>query len=139
VFDGEGREVDALKAANVDCGRAIAVLICAFSKRVNAALCAELMFDFVFVERVGTEIPFWSEQAKIVSGNKPKKRPFPRADGAVAIHHLSKVALDLESDLATVTATFVNHYLVPFVRINIARNGALQKPGCVTFNDAVEK
>lgn len=129
VFGGKGREVDALKTTNVDCGHAVTVWICSFPKRMDAALCAELMLDFMFVERVGTEIFFWGEQAKVVFGNKPKKRSLPRADGAVAIHHLSKFALDFESDLATVTATFVGHYLVPFVRNITARNGTLQKLG----------
>jgi hypothetical protein len=82
---------------------------------VDAALGAEVMLDGVVAECVGGKVLFGGKQAKLVSRNEPMKRTHPRADRAIAVGSLIEFALNLECDLATVTAAFVVHCVAPLI------------------------
>jgi hypothetical protein len=84
------------------------------------------MLDGVLVESIGTHAVFGREQAKIFAGNKPVKRTVLAADWAITRYDFLKIAFSFERDLPTVTATFVNHWTVPFDDFAL---GQLQRPG----------
>lgn len=67
----ERRKVDAFKAANIDCGSAVAGWVGSLAKRMDAALGAEVMLDGLCAECVGGQVFFGRKQAKIFSRNKP--------------------------------------------------------------------
>src|SRR6185369_9504276 len=54
--DGDGVEVDALEAADVDRGHRIALRPLALGERVDAAIGAEVVMDHVLVELVGAHV-----------------------------------------------------------------------------------
>ncbi len=103
------RQLNTLKAADVDYRHGIPRSDNSFAKRMNATLGAEPMLDTLLPESVGGDSCFGREQTQFVYWNSPKKRTLPRTDRAVALRDLGKFAFDLKGNLSAVTATFVFH------------------------------
>jgi hypothetical protein len=102
-------QVNSFEAANIDCGHPIPPWIGALSIRVNAACLAKAVLDDVLVERVGADVFFRCVQVQLVAWHKPQERSFAGTHRAVACHRPVEIAIDLERNLAAVTATLVFH------------------------------
>jgi hypothetical protein len=115
VPHGKPREVNAFKAPGVDDDHGIPREN-AFGKCMNATAGAEAVLDVLLAEGIGGDIFFRRKQMETIRRNAPQERTFLRADGAVALRDLGKLAFNLESHLAAVTATFAFHlWLLTFV------------------------
>jgi hypothetical protein len=61
MLNRNGIQIDSFEAANINCGRPVALGIGAFSVRVNTTRLAKAVFDNVLVERVRTDVCFRRE------------------------------------------------------------------------------
>jgi hypothetical protein len=61
VLNRHAFQIDAFETADIDGGHPATLWIGAFAVRVNTAGLAKVVFDDVFVERVGAEVRFRSE------------------------------------------------------------------------------
>ena len=98
-------QVEVFYASKIDCCNGVALGICALAKGVNAALCAEAMFDNVLVKSVCAGVGLWSPEAQRCSGNEPEERRPSGADGAIAGETAVNVAVHIEGDRTAVATT----------------------------------
>jgi hypothetical protein len=106
-------QVDSVEAANIDCGRPIALWIGAFSVRVNATRLAKAVLDNMLIERVRADVGFGCEQVQLFARHKPQQRSFAGTHRAIACHRPIELAFDLERNLPAVAATLVLHVTSP--------------------------
>src|SRR6185312_619666 len=118
--DLEGRGLDAFEAADIDGGHGLARRVRAEAERRAAAGRTEVMFDDMLVEQVGGERAFRRREPQALARHEPQEIALAAAMGAVALHDLREIALDLERDAAAMAAAFVGHSNLPCIAVTIA-------------------
>lgn len=111
--DGYRRQVNSFQAPEIDRSHPIAFRIGALGVRMYAAGGAKAMFDYVPVERIGAGVFFRREEAELLPRDEPQQRAFALANRAIARHRTVRRSFDFECDFSAVTASSMDHKLVP--------------------------
>src|SRR5262245_7543144 len=76
---------------------------------MNAARPAEPVRNDPIIEDVGADRVVRSKEPHVAMRHRPQQRAFTRTDGTIAGDRGVEPALDLEGDLAAVTASAIEH------------------------------
>jgi hypothetical protein len=115
VLNRNAFQVDSFEAANIDRAHLVTLWIGTFSVRVYAARRAKAVLDDMLVERVRADVLVRCEHVQLIARHEPKERSFAGTHRAIACHRTIEFALDLEPNLAAVTASLILHVSPPWI------------------------